>query len=142
MKCPTCSTDLKQIDFLDRGFITLDTCQTCNGTWFDKGELDSFDESVWTDVEAIDFSPTSGDARNCPKCGTGMDPISPPDTPDLVIDRCVPCGGFWLDDGELEKMRDVAADIDAERLKNIRHYTKPGHMSRLSWIIYCFKTFK
>ncbi len=37
MKCPKCGMDLTEIEF--RG-IQLDRCVTCNGTWFDAGEIE------------------------------------------------------------------------------------------------------
>ena len=37
MKCPKCGMDLHTIDY--RG-LSLDRCVSCNGTWFDAGELD------------------------------------------------------------------------------------------------------
>ena len=37
MKCPKCGMDLHTIDY--RG-IAIDRCVSCNGTWFDAGELD------------------------------------------------------------------------------------------------------
>lgn len=37
MKCPKCGMDLTTIEF--RG-IKLDRCPSCNGTWFDAGEVE------------------------------------------------------------------------------------------------------
>lgn len=37
MKCPKCGMDLHPLEY--RG-LTLDRCVSCNGTWFDAGELD------------------------------------------------------------------------------------------------------
>lgn len=37
MKCPKCGMDLQTFEF--RG-ITLDRCVSCNGTWFDAGEME------------------------------------------------------------------------------------------------------
>ncbi|HUP49964.1 MAG TPA: zf-TFIIB domain-containing protein [Thermoanaerobaculia bacterium] len=37
MKCPKCGMDLHTIEFQG---ISLDKCPTCNGTWFDGGELE------------------------------------------------------------------------------------------------------
>ena len=36
LNCPNCQVELKRLDL--KG-ITLDHCETCDGLWFDKGEL-------------------------------------------------------------------------------------------------------
>ena len=37
MKCPKCGMDLHNISFAG---IELDRCVSCNGTWFDAGEME------------------------------------------------------------------------------------------------------
>ena len=37
MKCPKCGMDLTELEYQG---ITLDRCVTCNGTWFDAGEME------------------------------------------------------------------------------------------------------
>ena len=37
MKCPKCGMDLQTIEY--RG-VKVDQCASCNGTWFDAGEID------------------------------------------------------------------------------------------------------
>ncbi len=37
MKCPKCGMDLTTIEFHG---ISLDRCPSCNGTWFDAGEVE------------------------------------------------------------------------------------------------------
>jgi hypothetical protein len=71
--------------------------------------VDRLDESVWANVDEIEFRKMGGDHEclSCPKCRVGMVPMSPFDATDLVVDRCPLCEGFWLDSGELEKMHDV-----------------------------------
>ena len=42
---------------VERSLVILDLCPTGEGAWFDKGELDGLDESVWTALEAIEVIP-------------------------------------------------------------------------------------
>jgi Zn-finger nucleic acid-binding protein len=42
MKCPKCGMDLATIDY--RG-LKIDRCPSCNGTWFDAGEMEQLLES-------------------------------------------------------------------------------------------------
>jgi hypothetical protein len=37
MRCPKCGMELKEIDY--KG-INVDKCFSCNGVWFDAGEID------------------------------------------------------------------------------------------------------
>ncbi|MGV8084249.1 MAG: zf-TFIIB domain-containing protein [Coriobacteriia bacterium] len=48
----------------------------------------------------------------CPKCGIEMDEVR---KLDVVIDCCNSCGGTWLDEGELDKLR---KHVEASRQKS------------------------
>ncbi len=54
-----------------------------------------------------------------------MRTVSPSSLRELVIDRCPDCEGFWLDRGELERVRDLAdvisrAMLEKKRIDNAR----------------------
>ena len=141
MKCPRCQIDLRTTDLGEYGFIVLDVCPQCDGAWFDKGELDRLDESVWTDVERIGFEQAeSHQHMNCPKCSGDLEPLSPKDAKELIVDRCPSCEGFWLDKGELDQIRDVASKADSKLLDNAKVVQRPLEWSWLRWATYCFKT--
>jgi hypothetical protein len=38
----------------------------------------------------------------CPKCGMDLEEIT---FDGVVVDKCFQCGGFWLDEGELEAIQ-------------------------------------
>jgi len=38
----------------------------------------------------------------CPKCGSDLEEMT---FGGVVIDKCFACGGFWLDEGELETIQ-------------------------------------
>ena len=141
MNCPRCTGNLKSTDFGEYGLAIIDVCPDCQGSWFDSGELDRLDDSVWTDVENIDFSDVEESHKNipCPKCDVNLEPLSPMDAKDLIVDRCPSCQGFWLDKGELDRMKDVAAVVDSEIAKNMKYFQPPPDWSGLRWFIYCFK---
>jgi Zn-finger nucleic acid-binding protein len=143
MKCPACHKELRQSDFREYGSVVVDVCSSCNGAWFDKGELDRFDDSVWVNAERIALEKVPSDHKNasCPKCGVDLEALCPPDAPELVLDRCPKCEGFWLDAGELEKVQDVAAATHSEMARGMKHYTRPPSWSRLRWAIYTLKEF-
>ncbi len=51
----------------------------------------------------------------CPKCGMQLEEIT---FSDVRIDKCFPCGGTWLDNGELELIREKEAGF-LGRLLNV-----------------------
>ena len=75
----------------------------------------------------------------CPKCGQELEPFSPKDAKELIVDRCPSCEGFWLDKGELEQMQKVADKADVRTLKNMTLLQRPADWSWIRWSIYCFK---
>lgn len=112
MICPACNAHLTKVRIEG---IELDVCkESCGGIWFDRFELQKMDElHEFTDENLIDQlsveSPvkTDQDRRyHCPKCN------------DIVmmrhfwsinkqveIDHCPNCAGYWLDEGELFRIR-------------------------------------
>ena len=69
-------------------------------------------------------------------------PLSPADAQDLIVDRCSSCNGFWLDSGELDRIVDIAGNVDAELLSKATVYQRPPDWSWLKWMVYKYKTFK
>lgn len=141
MRCPHCEVDLIASDLGKYGFVVVDECPTCHGIWFDEGELDKLDESIWIDTEALPMERARGEVRTCPKCDLDLSPMSPKDATDLVIDKCGACGGFWLDAGELDRMREVASEEMNKKLESdtILYSEKPADWSELRWVTYLVK---
>ncbi len=141
MDCPVCrGTPLRQTRLGDFGNVTLDICPTCHGVWFEVGELDRLDGSPWANVEEHHFHETEGDhpEADCPKCAVLLTPLSPADMPDVIVDRCSQCHGFWLDHGELDRMKEVAQNLDASAAP-VSGDQKPAGWSDLRWNIYRLK---
>jgi len=143
MKCSLCKVDLESSDLGEYGFVIIEVCPSCQGAWFDKGELDRLDESVWTDAEKLEFHDveTHHKKAKCPKCDVDLEPLSPKDAKEVIVDRCPSCQGFWLDNGELDRMREVTAEIDSEITKEMPILKRPSDWSYLRWSIFCFKEY-
>ncbi len=116
MKCLRCeSTELK-IESRGEGadVFEVDVCPSCGGVWLDAAELSKIDDNFFVDVEKMELlkaAPGQDDrALRCPRCGGTpvLEKGHPRGHKGLVVDRCPKCRGFWLDRGELEKMRDVS----------------------------------
>ncbi len=111
MKCPACEADLRE---LCTGPTVVDLCHACGGAWFDHRELEQFDQShepaagltAVSPQRAVDPAPR----RGCPRCAESGERVVMMrhfySTQRVVeVDQCPACGGFWLDHGELEKVR-------------------------------------
>lgn len=134
LPCPVC------VDVRMRkatvGPVTLDHCDRCGGTWFEKGELQELvtHASRGALVDALDRrdgrpmvpcyecgTPYDRDRARCPECdrrnildcphcGRIMDRVQ---RRRLTIDVCRDCRGAWFDHAELtaiwdEKVREAA----------------------------------
>jgi hypothetical protein len=111
MYCPACGRSLTEKTI---GDITVDVCEGgCGGIWFDKFELHKFDEqheSLGQELldierdESVRLDPA--ERRKCPKC---QDFVLLRHffsvKREVEVDECAGCGGFWLDAGELKKIR-------------------------------------
>ena len=111
MKCPACDFDFTEMEM---GGVKLDTCHGgCGGIWFDAFELQRVDDrnEVATEYllriqrnpkKVVDFSRK----RACPRCdGVKLKRHFFSALKKVEVDHCPNCGGYWLDAGELEKIR-------------------------------------
>jgi hypothetical protein len=127
MNCPACANVLQKINV---GDVEVDVCQGgCGGIWFDNFELSKFDEphesagEELLEIERNENITVDHTQRfKCPKCD------------DIVmmrhffsvkknveVDECPGCGGFWLDAGELGKIRSLF-NTEEERHKAAEEY--------------------
>lgn len=104
MKCPACSFPLIIVEFSG---IELDYCSSCNGAWFDDGELDLLLENAGGDgLETGLFAGKGapggdeGKKRRCPVCRRKMKKT---EQDGVVIDYCSG-DGLWFDKGELSTL--------------------------------------
>jgi Zn-finger nucleic acid-binding protein len=127
MKCPACKNDLKEIKIEG---IAVDVCQNgCGGIWFDKFELQKVDEpheSAGEKLLDLGRDPSvvvDHNARlNCPKCdNTVMMRHFFSVKKEVEVDECPNCSGFWLDFGELGKIRDQFKS-EEERINAAKQY--------------------
>lgn len=111
MTCPGCGKELEAMTLDD---VTVDVCRSgCAGIWFDRFELEKFDEpheETGLALLEIEKNPNVTVDRtqrmNCPRC---------PDITmfrhffsvkrEVAVDECPACAGFWLDFGELGQIR-------------------------------------
>ena len=113
MNCPACDHQLTPMEF---GGVTVDACHGgCAGIWFDAFELQRVDEHREVPGEHLlrvqrdpNLMVDHSRRRNCPRCGSVKllrQFFSA--RKQVEVDHCPNCGGYWLDAGELEKIRKV-----------------------------------
>jgi len=121
MKCPACFNSLSSTTI---GKLTVDVCRGgCGGIWFDAFELQQVDEpqesaGAWlVDIERDPQLHVDTDRkRSCPKCdGVKLKRRYFSAKRRFEIDECPGCGGYWLDAGELEKVRDEMDETAREK---------------------------
>ncbi len=129
MICPACGNNLVRMKISD---IEIDVCKGgCGGIWFDLFELNKVDEKHESagesllDIErdpSISIDPKK--RRKCPKCkNVVMMQHFFSVKRDVVVDECPKCGGFWLDCGELSRIRSQF-ESEEERNKAADEYVK------------------
>lgn len=127
MKCPACDSILEEVTV---GDIAVDICKHgCGGLWFDRFELQKVDEPHEEAGESLlqlaGEPKTAVDharKRLCPKCGSiVMTRHFYSVKKEVEVDECPGCGGFWLDYGELGKIRSQYA-TEAEKKKAAEEY--------------------
>lgn len=127
MKCPACSNPLQEMTVAD---IAVDVCKGgCGGIWFDNFELKKFDEphesagEALLDIEWDENTIVDHTKRlKCPKCDDiAMMRHFFSVKKEVELDECPGCAGFWLDSGELRKIRSLF-NTEEERHKAADEY--------------------
>jgi hypothetical protein len=137
MKCPACFNELKPLQV---GQVTVDVCQGgCGGIWFDALELQRVDEQDEAAGEwLLDIQRDKSiqvDARRkreCPRCeGVKLERHFFSRKRQVEVDDCPGCVGYWLDAGELERIRQ-----EMKEAKVIRQARQPGLTSSVVRYLY------
>ena len=111
--CPACGKEMEKV-FIPSEGINIDICTDgCGGIFFDNREFDYFNEQN-EDISEIlkklgnkDFAPVDeGVTRVCPCCGMKMVKNSAGVRSCITVDDCYGCGGKFLDNKELLKIRE------------------------------------
>jgi len=105
LKCPRDGTPL---DMGKEHDIEVDHCPACKGAWYDDEELEMLESTVAEDhhrTGMIDYAKRESDLA-CPVCGKAMRAFNYR-AYNLELNACTQEHGFWLDEGEANRVRDV-----------------------------------
>lgn len=135
LTCPACGKTMKKV-FIPTEGINLDICtEGCGGIYFDNREFKEFDEqnedisAILASLEGKTFEKVDETAkRHCPNCGSIMVKNHSSIKQEIQMDDCYNCGGKFLDNAELIKIR-AEYESNEERDEDIlRHVHKHvGH---------------
>jgi Zn-finger nucleic acid-binding protein len=108
MICPVCQ---KAMIVVEHHQIELDYCTSCQGVWFDSGELELLLESAKLESQNLTIKnilslpevKLSPKRRKCPICHQNMRETAI-GQPAINIDVCRRGDGLWFDGGELREL--------------------------------------
>lgn len=128
LTCPACGKTMEKVYIPSQG-INLDICtEGCGGIYFDNREFDKFDEKhediseILRKLEGKTFAPADETVtRICPNCGAKMVKNHSSIQQSIEVDDCYTCGGKFLDNSELVKIR-AEYESNAERDEDILRY--------------------
>ncbi len=112
LRCPACGKPMEKV-YIEDAKINVDICTDgCGGIYFDNREFDKFNESfediskIVEKVENKEFQRVDDtEERTCPVCNAKMVKNTTAMNGEVVVDDCYTCGGKFLDNGELQKIR-------------------------------------
>ncbi|MGA1867251.1 MAG: zf-TFIIB domain-containing protein [bacterium] len=126
--CPQCKKMMEEVSgFSHYGtLMKIDQCPQCRGMWFDRNELwqlsyksamkiDRNTHDTEKNERYLEFSLNPAKRINtedrilaCPHCHSPLVIYSADNfTPDIEVDYCTSCNGFWLDAGELSRFKEA-----------------------------------
>lgn len=128
IKCPACQKEMVKISDTSQG-VNIDICLNgCGGIYFDNRKFHYFDEQnedineIVKSIEGKTFESVDDTLpRNCPVCGAKMVKNYSSIKKEVLIDDCYSCGGKFLDNGELQKIRAQYA-TEAERSEDVMKF--------------------
>ncbi|MBR6127952.1 zf-TFIIB domain-containing protein [bacterium] len=112
IECPACGCEMQKI-YIDDAEVCVDICtEGCGGIYFDNREFNKFDEAnenvdaILGELEGKEFKEVDQrEVRICPVCNVPMVKAGS-GVKGVEIDVCYTCGAKFLDNGELEKIRE------------------------------------
>jgi len=121
MICPTCKSAMIVVE---HNKIELDYCTSCQGVWFDSGELELLLESMGLESSKLFLSnildtagaKSSEKERRCPICVRRMKKTTIGQQPEIVIDVCRQGDGLWFDGGEVGRLMEQLVGKPLEKL--------------------------
>ena len=128
INCPACGQEMVEV-FVASANKKVDICvHGCGGIFFDNREFSHFDEKhediqeILDEIEGKTFIKVDdSESRICPVCGADMIKNFVSTRKEIQVDDCYSCGGKFLDNGELQKIREQY-ESDVERTDDVMNF--------------------
>jgi Zn-finger nucleic acid-binding protein len=118
LDCPNDGTRLERRSFHG---TTIDFCETCGGSYFDKGEVETLLESGVNEKEfntksVVSFRDYSSPVGTCPRCDGSMETVTrTSDYKDYRIYVCKECRGIWMNKNIYQAIKDKRVEQDQQQ---------------------------
>ena len=122
LDCPNDGTRLDRRSFQG---TTIDFCDTCGGSFFDKGEIESLleagvGEQKFNTKQVPSFREYSSPVGKCPRCDGIMETVTrSSEQKDYSIFVCKDCRGIWLNKGIFQAILEKRVEQDAAQEKKL-----------------------
>jgi len=122
LECPNDGTRLDRRSFHG---TTIDFCDTCGGTYFDKGEIEALleagvNEQEFNTKQVPLFRDYASPVGACPRCDGTMETVTRSSAhQDYRIYVCNDCRGIWMNKNIYQAIKDKRVEQDAEQQQKL-----------------------
>jgi Zn-finger nucleic acid-binding protein len=122
LDCPNDGTRLERRSFHG---TTIDFCDTCGGSYFDKGEIEALleagvGEQEFNTKQVASFRDYSSPVGTCPRCDGTMETVTrTSDYKDYHIYVCKDCRGIWMNKNIYQAIKDKRVEQDAAQQQKL-----------------------
>ncbi len=122
LDCPNDGTRLERRSFQG---TTIDFCDICGGSYFDKGEVESLlesgvNENEFNTKQVVSFRDYSSPVGTCPRCDGVMETVTRTNEyKDYHIYVCKDCRGIWMNKNIYQAIKDKRVQQDEQQQKRL-----------------------
>jgi len=122
LDCPNDGTRLERRSFHG---TTIDFCETCGGSYFDKGEVEALleaeiNEQEFNTRQVASFRDYSSPVGSCPRCDGVMETVTrSSDYKDYHIYVCKDCRGIWMNKNIFQAIKEKRVEQDVQQQKRL-----------------------
>lgn len=138
IRCPACGNKMKKV-FIPSAGVNVDICvDGCGGIYFDRKEIQHFqkgNDNSYNEIKKelsgkIFTHVNQNETRVCPVCAAKMVKTKIQGL-NVEIDTCYSCGGIFLDNGELELIRESMKKTSYQKVQETNTNYQSGYASNL-----------
>lgn len=138
IRCPACGNKMRKV-FVPSAGVNVDICvDGCGGIYFDRKEIQHFQKGNDTSYNEIKkelagkvFTPVNqNEIRVCPVCAAKMVKTKIQGL-NIEIDTCYSCGGIFLDNEELELIRESMQKTPYQKAQEPNNNVQNGYSANL-----------